>query len=125
MKGIMKVLEAVFAILMIVTVFIYFYSGNEQLQGFETINWQLKGFNSLKSLDNNNELRQYVVANDSSTIESKLSSMLPGEVSYKIYICNATCGGPGVSSEKLTSVSYFVAGNIGNLQSREVVLYMW
>jgi hypothetical protein len=125
MKGLMKSLEAVIAILMMLTFFIYFFRGAEQLPEFETINWQLKGFNSLKTLDKNNQLRQYAIANDTQTIESQLASLLPAETSYKIIICNATCGNPGITSEKLTSVSYFIAGDLANFQPREIVLYMW
>lgn len=125
MKGIMKSLEAVIAILMVLVIFVYFFRGTEPLPEFETINWQLKGFSSLKTLDKNNQLRQYALTNDTQTIESQLSSLLPTEVSYKIIICNVTCGSPGIISEKLTSVSYFVAGDLANFQPRQIILYMW
>jgi hypothetical protein len=125
MKGLMKSFEAVIAILMVAAVFIYFFRGVEQLPEFETTNWQLKGFNSLKTLDKNNQLRQYALANDTQTIEGQLSSLLPAEVSYRIVVCNATCGNPGITSSKLTSVNYFIAGDIENFQPKQIVLYMW
>jgi hypothetical protein len=125
MKGLTKIFEAVITILMVVTVFIYFFGKIEELPGFETANWQLRGFNSLKILDKNNQLRQYALANDTEAIENQLSSLLPAEVNYKIIICNTTCENPGISAEKLTSVSYFIAGDISNFQAKEIILYMW
>lgn len=125
MKGLMKSLEAVIAILMVVAVFIYFFRGGEQLPEFETINWQLKGFNSLKILDNQNQLRQYVLDDDVQTIENKLLPLLPSGVSYKVVICEATCENPGITSEKLTSVNYFITGDLANFQPKQIVLYMW
>lgn len=121
----MKTLEVIISILMIITIFITFFRGPEQLPEFESINWQLKGFNSLKTLDNNNELRQYAVINDTQTIENKLSSLLSSEVGYKVAVCNQTCINPSISAKKLVSVSYYITGDLANYQPREIVLYMW
>lgn len=122
----MKTLEAVLAVILVLGVFIYFYRGTEQLPEFETINWQLKGFNALKTLDKNNQLRQYAISNDTVTIESELSSLMPAEVTYKVIVCSQTsCGGLGITSERLTSISYFIAGDLANFQARQIILYMW
>jgi hypothetical protein len=125
MKGLMKSFEAVIAILIVLGVFIYFFGVAEQLPEFESINWQLKGFNSLKVLDENNQLRQYTIANNTQAIENQLFSLLPTELNYKVVVCGATCENPEIAAEKLTSVSYFIAGDISNFQPRQIVLYMW
>lgn len=125
MKGLLKSLEAVIAILMILTVYVTFFAPKEPLPEFETINWRVRAFNALTILDENNELRLYALANDTTTIENKLQNLLPVERSYHVVVCNETCLTPNITADKITSVTYFIAGRIGNIQPKQVVLYVW
>lgn len=125
MKGILQSLEAVIAILAILTVFITFYSGRETIPEFETINWKVRGFDALKSLDNNNQLRDVVITNSSSILKDRLSNILPAQLNYDVVICDRGCAKPDIQSDRLTSVIYLVSGDLNIFMPRQIVLYMW
>lgn len=125
MKGVVQTLEAVIAVILIMVVVVTYYGPKEKLPEFETISWKLSGFDALKALDASNELRQYVLANDTATIESKLLSILYINVNYQILVCDSNCGKPNINSDKITSVTYLIAGDVNNIKNRQVVLYIW
>ena len=125
MKGILRSFEAVVAILIISSTFFILFSAREPLPEFDTINWRLVGFNSLKTLDDNNELTSAVLSNNTSEITSKLASMIPPNLNYQVIICADTCPSVSINSEKITSVHYFIVGNITSVQAREIVVYIW
>lgn len=125
MKGLLKSLESIISILMIFVVFIVYFGSKEALPEFESISWQLKGFNALKVLDQTNELRQYVLANNSQTIENKLIPLVPPEINIKVVVCQFDCQKPDVQSEKTVSVSYLIAGDVNDFRPRQIILYMW
>ncbi len=124
-KGLLQSFEAIIAILMILTVFIMYYGPIQPLPEFRGINRKLRGFEALKALDNNNELRSYAIANDTKSIESKLYNLLPRNLNYEVFVCEANCGYPNIASESLVSVVYVLAGNISSFKPVQVVLYMW
>jgi hypothetical protein len=124
-KGMLKILEAVIAILIIFTVFITYYGANDSMPDFQTINWQLKAYKALDSLENTNDLRNYVLANNSLAIENKLKTLMPSDANYQVMICDVSCGKPNVVTEKMISINYMIAGDINNFQPRQIVVYMW
>lgn len=124
-KGISQSLEAIIAILMILTIFVISYSSKESLPEFETVSWKLKGFNSLKVLDENNELREYALANNTLAIKERLQSLLPTYLNYEVVVCDETCPILNIESEKLVTVSYFISGNTNTFDPKQIVLYMW
>jgi len=121
----MQTFEAIISILMIMTVFFVYYSPKENLPEFETVNWKVRGFDVLKALDESNELRRYAMLNDTTGIESKLVGMLPVNLNYEVVLCEQTCVKPDISSEKIISDTYFLAGDFGNITPKQVILYMW
>ena len=123
-KGILKSFEAVIAILMIMSIFLMFYGPVEEIPEFRSINWKIRGFTALEALDSRNELRAYVLENNSLGIEQKLQKLLPGEIDYAVYICKTTCV-PAIASEELVSITYILAGNVSTFEPRYVTLYMW
>jgi len=125
MKGLLQSLEAIIAILLILTVFITVYSGRDPIPEFDTINWKSRGFEALKTLDNNNLLRDVVITNSSSVIKSRLSGLLPPQLNYDVVVCERNCGKPDIQSDKLTSVIYLVSGDLNNYLPRQVILYLW
>ena len=125
MKRLLQSLEAIIAILVILPVFITFYSGRDSVPEFDTINWKLRGFEALKSLDSNNMLRDAVVTNSTSAIKDRLSSLLPSQLNYEIVICDRNCGKPAVQSDKLTSVTYILSGDLNIYMRRQIILYLW
>ena len=125
MKGLLQSLEAIIAILAIVTVFVTVYSGKSPIPEFDTINWKVRGFDALKALDNNNMLRDVVVTNSTSALKDRLSGLLPSQLNYDVVICERNCGQPDIQSDKLTSVTYVIAGDLNNYLPRQIILYMW
>lgn len=126
MKGILQSLEAMIGILTILTVFIVVFAPQAQLPEFDTINWKLRGFSALKTLDDANELRSGVLANDTTAINNKLLSLLPVYLNYNVTICELNCTKPSsIDSEKLVSINYLIAGDVGNVTFRQIVLYLW
>lgn len=83
------------------------------------------GLKVLRILDQNNELRRYVVENDTNSIKNKLSSLLPYQISYEVFICDYSCPSLNLEEEKITSVSYLLAGDVGKFEPKEVILWLW
>lgn len=125
MKGLLQSLEAIIAILMILTVFITVYSGRDTIPEFDTINWKTRGFEALKTLDNHNRLRDVVITNSTSVLKDRLSEILPSQLNYEVVICERDCGKPDIQSDKLTSVIYLVSGDLNNYLPRQIILYLW
>lgn len=125
MKGLLKSFEAILAVLMILTVFIIFFLTGQEFPEFETVIWRNRGFVALRGLDFSNELRDLVVANDTDTLEDKLSDLLPAGLNYETVICDLTCGQPDITADTLTTVTYLMVGREDLFQPRQVLLYMW
>ena len=125
MKGILQSLEAVISILMVLAFFVIFFISKEPYPEFETVNWKVRGFNSLKALDESNRLREFALTNNSLRINESLQGLLPTYIDFDIRICDKTCVNPNISAERIVAVSYFIAGNESGLNPREIVLYMW
>jgi len=125
MKGIIQSLEAVISILMVLTFFAVFFMAREPFPEFETVNWKMKGINSLKALDETNRLREYVLADNILSINRSLQDLLPSNMNFDVRICDASCVNPNISAEKVVTVSYLIAGNVSSFEPREIVLYMW
>ena len=125
MKGILKTFEAIIAILMMATFFLTVFVTEEKVVDLDTINWKIIGFNALRALHDENKLATPALSNDTATIESRLSSIIPSTLNYQVQICGATCPTPSINSNKITSVSFFIAGNASTVDPKEVVLYIW
>lgn len=125
MKGILKSFEAVVAILMIITAYLVLYGSGENISDTETVVWRTRGFEALKALDEKNKLATLAMANDTLSIKSELESVLPLGLDYEVVVCNQTCPSITLSSEKISSINYFIAGNTTDIEPKEVVLYIW
>jgi hypothetical protein len=124
MKGVLKSFEALVATLLVLTVYFLLFT-REKIPDLELVLWKNRGFEALKALDDSNKLSSYVLSNNTEKIQDELSGLLPIGVNYKVLICDQSCPSLKVSSEKVASVSYFVAGNATHVEPREVLLYMW
>jgi len=124
-KGISKTFESIVAILSMMTVFIIYFSAKQTIPDFEMINREMKAFTVMKTLVENNEFRQWVLANDTETLKNKITMMMPSDINYDIQVCSLDCGKPNVTSERMSSTSYIVAGDVNDFRPRQVVLYIW
>ena len=121
----MKILEAVIAILMILTTVVVYFGSKESFPEFESTNRGMRAFHALKVLDQNNKLRLDVIANNTRNIENNLRSLIPSEINLQVFVCQTSCGKPAIQSEKMASVIYLVAGDIDDFKARQIILYMW
>ncbi|MBI5872045.1 hypothetical protein HZB88_03080 [archaeon] len=125
MKGILKSLEAAIALITVLGFVIWYFNLQPAQVDLESVDWRLKGLNALKAVDNRNELRKYILANDTTSLQAELSPYFPSTINYTVIVCTTTCPSVSFTTEKVYSVSYFVAGDFGNITSREVMLYVW
>lgn len=125
MKGITSVLEVAITILMVIVVYVLVFSATLIPPDFETINLQLSAINSLQTLDANNELRPYVMLNDTTNITNKLSNLMPANVNLFVAICRSSCAAPPTNSSRVASVDYLVAGDVTNFNPQQVIVYVW
>jgi hypothetical protein len=125
MMGILKSLEAIIAILLVLTSYFAIFGSGENIPDFETSIWKMRGFEAIKALDESNRLANSALANESEKIEDELEEILPIGFNYEVLVCNQNCPSINISSEKIVSVSYFIPGNATDLEPREVLLYMW
>ena len=114
--------EAIVAIAIVSTAFILLFKEYESYPQAEEAKL-VKIFNSIKSLDANNELRGYVLENDSEIIEKKLSKLLP-EFNLMVKICEDECEKPNLTQEFI-SVTYLIAGDVNNFNPKQMVIYAW
>jgi hypothetical protein len=121
----LRTLEVVIGIGMITTIFLIFYSGAQDLPEFDIVNWKIKGFTALNTLNENNELRNYVLANNTLGLKNRLSHLLPKNLNLEVVICELDCEKPEIGSEKIASVSYLVAGKVNQFGPKQVILFLW
>lgn len=124
-KGVAQTFESIVAILSMLTVFIIYFSARQTLPDFEIINREMKAFNAMKILVENNDFRQWVLANDTQTLENKMLTIMPSDINYEVFVCTTDCTKPNVTSERMFSVNYIVAGDVKDFRPRQVILYMW
>jgi hypothetical protein len=122
----LKIFEVIIAIVSISIIFILTYKSID-LPSFETINWKIVGFNALKAIDDNGFLAKYAIDNDISNLNNFLKPLLPLGINHDIVICFdlSSCNKPNISSTKIITVDYYIAGNATLFAPRKIILYMW
>jgi hypothetical protein len=124
-KGVIQSLEAVIAILMVLVIFAVLFASKQIMPDSETAAWKLRGFNSLKSLDESGKLREFAMKNDTQSIKEGLQSLLQPNINYDVVVCASGCSVPTIEAEKIVSTSYLISGNFSAFEPRQIVLYMW
>lgn len=126
MKGQLYTLEAAISVLIVLSFLVFLYK-YPSLPEFKTINYKLKAYNALNTLDENGELRKDVMEKNVSSIEEKLSPYIP--INYAVVIfdetSNVTVKPSFVDKENILSLSYFLAGDVDGYKPREVKVYLW
>ncbi len=111
--------EAIIAIFLIVMFLLLIFTSEE----LETeVNLKEMTLKALKILDQSNELRRYVMENDTESIKNKLAGFLPYHVSYEVFICKEFCPKLDLEDGKVVSVSYLLAGNFEKIEPFEVLV---
>jgi hypothetical protein len=114
---------------MLFLIVIFLFQNPQTSPEFKRINYKLKAYNGLMTLEKTGELRKDVVNNNATSIQNKLNPYLPDFLNYTIVIFNEatnTTVKPILTNENETlSVSYFLAGDIDDFKPREVRVYIW
>ncbi len=125
MKGQTKILETILAILIMSGAYILLFAGQQSSIQTDTLNWKLLTLNALSSLDQKNELRSYVLANDTASIQNELSSTIPEPLTFSVVICGLNCPQPTLPPVDVASVDYLISGDFNNITNKQVFVYVW
>jgi len=126
MKGSYYVLESIIAIVIMVTTVAFVLQKPPESLELSYVNYKQDAYNGLKISEEVGNLRKNALNGDASSIKSDLSSYMP--ISYDVAIFNQTSNltaVPSLDSENIITVSYFIAGRMGNYTPREIRVYMW
>ncbi len=88
-KGISFTFEAIIAGFIILSSLLLFFKA-PNLADTSALDVSEKGYECLKSLDENNKLREYAMNNDIASIENELKDCLRG-INYSVQICRSSC----------------------------------
>ena len=129
MKGSIYTLEAGIAILMILSIIIFLFLNPPESPEYDIINYKMKAYEGLRTLERTGELRRYVADNNATAINESLRPYIPSFLSRAVVIFNDTANlttKPSLSSiNESMSVSYFLAGDFDDYKPREVIVYVW
>ena len=125
MKGFLKSLEAIIAVLIIAATYIFLFTGQQALPQFDTTNWKLLVLNELISLDAQNNLRTDIVANNTASIQNKLSLKISQPLNYLAIVCDVNCSQPTLPTTRIASVKYLISGDYNNATNKELVVFVW
>ena len=90
-KGLSFTFEAILAGFLILSSLLFFFKA-PNLGNDSTLGVSERGYDCLRSLDENNELREYAMNNDTNSIENNLQECLAG-LNYTVQICRNSCTG--------------------------------
>jgi hypothetical protein len=126
MKGVSFILEAVIACIVLFTAIIFFFKPIQTSESPE-YGYKTLAYNSLKNLDETQKLRENVLDNNATKIKSDLAPYI-SYLSYDVVIYNGVSNVtaiPTITANDVISVSYFLAGDVGNYSAREVRVFVW
>ena len=128
MKGTFHTLEAAIASIMMMMTLVFVFQRSPDILELSKANYKVKIYNALKISDDTGDLRKNAVDNNASSIESEINSYIPIYLDYSVTIYNKTSNltdVPSISSENVITVSYFLAGRVGNYVPKEVRVFLW
>ena len=126
MKGSFFALEAIIAALMVITALGFLLTTAPGTLELSTVNYKLDAYNGLKISDNTGDLRKNTLNNNVNAIETELDPYI--SIDFDVAIYNKTTNitaTPSLDEEDVITVSYFLAGEMGNYTPREVKVYLW
>ena len=126
MKGVSFTFEAAIASVLLLSVIIFFFKPLQSSQASE-VNHKVAAYNGLKILEEAGGLRENVLDNNAIAIKNDLSTYI-SYLSYDVAIFNKTSNLtaiPSISSKDVISVSYVLAGDVGNYSAKEVRVFLW
>jgi hypothetical protein len=126
MKSQIHMIEVLIACVLIAGVFALFVYRPPASPELSELNYKLDALNGLKILDESGNLRKHVLERNVAAIKELLAPYI--RINYEVVLFNETTNLttiPSVSAAKILSVSYFLAGDIGNFTASEIRVYLW
>lgn len=128
MKGVLFSVESIIAVGILVITFFFLFGHPLPSVENSKENFKLQVINGLDVLKNSGELRNDALNNNASSIKNKMSSHIPVFINYNVTIYNETANTtsiPSIVASNLVTISYFLAGDVGNYSAREIRVYLW
>ena len=129
MKAVYYNLEAVIAAFLVMGIFLLLFFSIPKSQEVERANLKTDIYRGLEILNEKGSLRVYALENNATTIKNDLRIFLPISVSSHVTIFNKTFNSLTTPFTEETSdtisVSYAIAGNVGNYTPKEIRVYVW
>jgi hypothetical protein len=126
MKSQIHIIEVVIACVLIAGVFALFVYKPPASPELTELNYKLDALNGLKMLDESGSLRKYVLEKNAAAIKELLVPYIT--INYEVVLFNETTNLtsiPSFPTTEILSVSYFLAGDIGNFTASEIKVYLW
>jgi len=129
MRGQIYTLEVGISILMILLIVIFLFQNPPATPEYNIINYKMKAYEGLETLEQTGELRRYVADNNATAINESLNPYIPTFLSRAVVIFNDTTNlttKPSLNGvNNSVSVSYFLAGDFDDYKPRDVRVYLW
>jgi len=129
MKGLLFTLESFIAVLMVFFIIILLFRNPPVSSDYKIINYKLKAYEGLVTLDKTGELRKYVATNNVTAINESLNSYIPGFLNRVVVIYddnNSLTEEPSLTyANDSISVSYFLSGDFDDYKPREVRVFIF
>jgi hypothetical protein len=128
MKGSFYSLEAAIAVAMIIVTIVLFFQTPQTPVELSKANYKVRIYDALEISDEVGNLRNMVLDNNATGIENEIGTYVQAYLNYNVTIYNKTgnlTAVPTLDSENILTVSYFLAGTVGNYTPREVRVFIW
>lgn len=128
MKGSLYTLESAIAIVLMVTVLSLVIRQTQTTGALDIVNYKIRVYNALKASDDVGDLKVNVLGKNVSLIKADIEATASSFLDYEVVIYNRTgavTNEPDIDSENVVTVSYFLAGYVGEYDPREVRVFMW
>ena len=126
MKGSFFVLESIIAVVIMVTTLSFLLWKPPETFEFSEVNYKQEAYDGLSISEEIGELRENALKNNATAIKTELDPYI--SISNDVAIFNQTSNLtaiPTTDDENIITVSYFIAGDMGNYTPREIRVYMW
>lgn len=127
-KGSLYTLESAIAVLLMVAVLALVVTQPQSTRELDIVNYKLRVFNALKATDDIGDLKVYVLNNDVDAIKADMEASGTAYLDYSVVIYNRTdalTAEPDIDAQNVVTVSYFLAGYVGDYDPREVRVFIW
>jgi hypothetical protein len=124
-KGYAYTLEVMIAISMVIVFTVLIFTTVQTPVSANTALVRRQGYEALEFLEQTNELRPLVFANDETSIKNRLRDLLPPAIALEADVCVKVCEGNLPQGKTIVSVEYYVSGYNEIFFTKKVKLWMW